>query len=386
MNILFYFISQIHPRSGGTERVADNVAHGLKSRGHRVFYMSRTRVPGEYDVPCFFLPDVEGRSPQNIDYINNFCKQQRIDVIINEAGNTDDVYLVSKEHIHGVKIITELHFCPYQNFKYYYRGTHLPLSFKEPRAAMVNLLKWIKTPFNKRMHWKNTIRRYRYMYEHSDQVVVLSPAYIKEFADIARLEETSHLCSIYNPNTFAPSASPQPKERLVLSMGRLDYSQKKTEYLLKIWALVQPKHNDWTLAICGEGPARPYLEEIVRKERIEGVRFEGNVTPQSYYERAAIMCMTSIYEGTPMVVIEAMQCGCIPMVYDTYAAAHDMISDGVDGYVIPPFHEAMYAHKLSRLMEDNTLRNTMQEHAIESSKRYDLHGVLDKWEALLKSI
>ena len=88
MNILFYFISQINPRSGGTERVADNVAHGLRGRGHSVFYMSRTSVPGDYDVPCFFLPDKEGITQRNIDYVNRFCQEHCIDVIINEAGNT----------------------------------------------------------------------------------------------------------------------------------------------------------------------------------------------------------------------------------------------------------------------------------------------------------
>ena len=37
MNILFYFVNQINPQCGGTERVADNVAHGLIARGHNVF-------------------------------------------------------------------------------------------------------------------------------------------------------------------------------------------------------------------------------------------------------------------------------------------------------------------------------------------------------------
>lgn len=55
MNILFYFISQINPRSGGTERVADNVAHGLCGRGHRVFYMSRTSVTGDLSGTLLLL-------------------------------------------------------------------------------------------------------------------------------------------------------------------------------------------------------------------------------------------------------------------------------------------------------------------------------------------
>lgn len=386
MNILFYFISQINPRSGGTERVTDNVAHGLRDRGYNVFYMSRTKVPGDYDVPCFFLPDTEGITQKNIEYINQFCKEHEIDVIINEAGNTDDVMMISKEHIHGVRIITELHFCPYQNFKYYYRSTHLPLSMRQLKQTFINILKWIKTPFNKRMHWKNTIKHYQYMYEHSDQVVVLSPSYVNEFAEIAGLEETGRLCAIYNPNTFVASQQSLAKEKTVMSIGRLDFSPKKIDYLLRIWKKVQPLHTDWTLSICGDGLARAYLENIVKKDNISGVRFEGNVNPQTYYERASIMCMTSIYEGTPMVIIEAMQCGCVPMVYDTYAAAHDMINDGVDGFVVPPFDEKMYAEKLSLLMDDEELRQRMKDCAIESSRRFDSDGILNEWEELINKI
>ena len=385
MNILFYFISQINPRSGGTERVADNVAHGLRRRGHSVFYMSRTSVPGDYDVPCFFLPDKEGITQRNIDYVNRFCQEHCIDVIINEAGNTDDIYLMSKEHIHGVSIITELHFCPYQNFKYYYRSTRLPLSARHPWTTAVNLLKWIKTPFNKRMHWRNTTARYRYMYDHSDRVVVLSPSYIGEFAEIAGLRNTDRLCSIYNPNTFVASTKTCAKEKMVLSIGRLDFSPKKVDYLLRIWKKVQPKHPDWILSVCGDGPARLYLENIVRKECIAGVRFEGNVSPQTFYERASIMCMTSIYEGTPMVIIEAMQCGCVPMVYDTYAAARDMINDGTDGFVIPPFDEVMYAKKLAYLMDNASVMAKMKHNAMQSSKRFDCNIIIEQWEKLLSN-
>lgn len=386
MNILFYFISQINPRSGGTERVADNVAHGLYGRGHNIFYMSRTKVPGDYDFPCFFLPDTDGITKRNIDYVSSFCNLNHIDVIINEAGNTDDVQLMSKEHIKGVKIITELHFCPYQNFKYYYRSTYLPLSIKAPFRTIVNLLKWIKTPLNKRMHWRNTVNRYRYMYSNSDKVVVLSPSYIKDFAEIADLKETERLCSIYNPNTFHLSGTPHDKEKMVLSIGRLDFSPKKVEYLLRIWKRVYPKHPDWMLSICGDGPARPYLEMIVKKECIGGVKFEGNVSPQSFYERASIMCMTSIYEGTPMVIIEAMQCGCIPIVYDTYAAARDMINNGIDGYVIPPFDEKMYAERLSELMHNEDLRSRMKKAAIKSSDRFDVNKIIGLWEKVLYNL
>jgi len=383
MNILFYFISQINPLVGGTERVADTVAHSLRERGHNVYFMSRIRVPGNYDIPCFFLPNTDDAIKKNIEFINNFCQEYSIDVIINEAGNTDDVRLFSKEHIYGVKIITGLHFGPYQNFKYYYRGTHLPLTWENPKTTFKNVLKWIKTPFNKRMHWKNCRARYMYMYQNSDYVVVLSPAYINEYTKIASLKENSKLISIYNPNSFAESETVPTKEKMVLSIGRLEFAPKKVEYLLQIWGKVQPKHPDWFLSICGEGPAKSYLENFANKNKIGGIRFEGNVKPEEYYKRASIMCMTSIYEGTPMVIMEAMQFGSIPMVYDTFAAARDMIKNGFDGYVIPPFDEKMYAEKLSELIDNEDLRLIMSKNAIKSSKRFDKDMIIDEWEVLI---
>lgn len=386
MNILFYFISQINPRCGGTERVADNVAHGLKTRGHEVFYLSRTRVPGEYDIPCFFLPDSQGTTQANIEYIKRLCAEKHIDVIINEAGNTDDVYMLSKKNIDNVRIITELHFCPMQSFRYYCRSLHLPISLHSPTQSLVNMMKWMKAPFNRHMHWKNMVARYKYMYANSHEVVVLSPAYIKEFADIAGLHENSHLLYIYNPNTFSRTAvsANAKKEKIVLSIGRLDFSPKKINYLLKIWAKLQPKHNDWRLCICGDGPARKPLEKLVSDRHIKGVSFEGNVNPQPYYEKASILCMTSIYEGTPMVIVEAMQMGCVPVVYGTYAAASDMIYDGKTGFVVKPFDNGLYAERLSSLMENTKLLDDMAEKAKVSAERFSIDYVIDKWESLLK--
>lgn len=386
MNILLYFVNQIKPQCGGTERVADNVAHGLKMRGHNVFYMSRIRVEGKYDIPCFFLPDTVGITQNNIIYVNEFCKDKKIDVIINEAGNTDDVRLFSHEHIKGVKIITELHFCPMQSLRFYYQSLQLPIKFKYPVQSIINLCKWIKAPYNRHYTFKNISRNYHYMYNNSDMVVVLSPSYIKEFADFASVSDYSKLISIYNPNTFTPSEYPLKKEKVVISIGRLEYSPKRIDLLLDIWKQVYTNHKDWSLEICGDGNHKEFLEQYVEKNNIQGVKFKGNVIPQSYYERASIMCMTSLNEGAPMVIIEAMQCKCVPIVYDTYSAAKDLIADGETGYIIPPFDKHSYAEKLSRLMDDEDLRQQMADKALASTKRFDLDMIIDEWEILIKQL
>ena len=386
MNILFYFISQINPRRGGTERVADNIAHGLQTRGYNVYYMSRIAIPGKYDISCFFLPDTNGVTERNINFINNFCRENAINIIINEAGNTDDVYLFSNEHIKGVKIITELHFCPMQSLRYYYRSLNLPLKLRNPKEFIINLLKWAKVPLNRMMHYHNFCTNYQYMYEHSDKVIVLSPSYIQEFVKMAGVENTGKIISIYNPNTFTIANSLCRKEKIVLFMGRLQYAPKRVDYLLDIWKSIQPHHNDWILQICGSGDYKLSLEAYVKQHNIKGVSFEGNVAPQPFYEKASIMCMTSLNEGMPMVIVEAMQCGVVPLVYDTYSAAKDLISDGETGFVIPPFDKSKYVKKLSLLMDNEDLRINMGVKAMQSTSRFELDSIINQWEKLIREI
>lgn len=382
MNILFYFIHQINPLKGGTERVADLVAHGLKVRGHNVFYMSTTQVEGEYDIPCYYLPEW-GVTQANIDYVKDFCREHAIDLIINEAGNTSEVRLFSKEHIPGVKIITQLHFCPSQSLRYYYRSLQSPFSYSIVKEIFMQFGRWVKAPYNKRNLRRIYSTNYRYMYENSDYVVVLSPSYIQEFAEIAGLTETSRLVSLYNPNTFAHSYSQLQKEKVVLSIGRIQYAPKRIDLLLDIWREVHNTHSDWTLEVCGDGDYKTKLECYIERNQISGVKFCGNVSPQKYYERASIMCMTSLNEGTPMVIVEAMQCQCVPIVYDTFSAAKDMIEDGKTGFIIPPFDKKEYVRKLSLLMDNENKRQQMAKTAKSSTDRFEIFDIIEQWEALI---
>ena len=141
-------------------------------------------------------------------------------------------------------------------------------------------------------------------------------------------------------------------------------------------------HGDWFLEICGEGPSKRDLIQYVAKHHIQGVRFCGSVSPKPYYEQASILCMTSLFEGTPMVIVEAMQCGVVPIIYDTYAAARDMMEDGESDFIIPAFDEEMYVQKLTNLMDDTTLRNMMSQKAVEFSRKFDPNLILSEWEQL----
>lgn len=388
MHILFYFENQINPQKGGTERVADNIAQELKKRGHKISYLSRRKVDGAYNVSCYFLPDQKGNTPLNYSYVKELIAKLSIDIIINEGGNTEDIYLFSKEYFPNITIITHLHFTPLLQYKYFYRSLYLPISLNHPFNTAINILKWIKAPLNKYNLLKYIKQRYKYMYNNSDKVILLAPSYITEFCKLAKVSYPNTKCiSIFNPNTFPNTYSTNnKKENIVLFVGRLTYEHKRLDYLLRIWIKVSKRIKDWDLYIVGDGPDKERLIKFSKQSNMTNIHFEGFKDIAPYYKRAKILCLTSITEGSPMVIIEAMQNGVVPIVYNTFSASKYLIESETNGYIIPPFNTTQYANTMIKIMTNKNLYNKMSTACIKSSDKYKIETIVDSWEDLFQSI
>ena len=92
--------------------------------------------------------------------------------------------------------------------------------------------------------------------------------------------------------------------------------------------------------------------------------------------------MTSIWEGFPLSLLEALQNGVVPVVFDNFSAIHDMISNEENGYIIANNDVERFVEKLSLLMHDKKNRQSMALNAVTLSKRYHVSVVADRWEAL----
>ena len=119
---------------------------------------------------------------------------------------------------------------------------------------------------------------------------------------------------------------------------------------------------------------------------IKNIRFTGFQNPLPYQETASILCMTSIYEGWGMVLTEAMQCGAVPVVYNSFASASEIVEDGVNGMLVTPFSQKEYTEKLRKLIEDDDLRHKMSESARISIKRYNVEQIANQWEQLFDKL
>lgn len=81
-----------------------------------------------------------------------------------------------------------------------------------------------------------------------------------------------------------------------------------------------------------------------------------------------------------MVLTEAMTFGVVPVAFNSYAAITDIIDDGKNGLLVPPFSHKEFARKLGSLMKDEELRREMSKNCVQYVRRFDIQNVADEWE------
>ncbi|MBO5728924.1 MAG: glycosyltransferase [Paludibacteraceae bacterium] len=300
-----------------------------------------------------------------------------------------DICTVAKKN--NIKVIYCHHFIPgSEGFSYgsieevLYNLYSSKDIFDKSKKWLINITKPLSTKF---IH-KTIKNKYEIPYLECDKLVVFTKPYIYRYLNIINEKDEQKFKVIPNPLSFSeflPKEKLQFKNKEVIFVGRLYEAQKRVSTILKIWKFVEkePLLNDWTLKIIGEGKDESFLKWLTKRYQLKRVSFEGRQDPKPYYNKASIMLSTSAYEGWPMVLMEAMPMGCCCLAFDSYDAVHDIITDGIDGRIIPNNNIKAYYKALSELMLNDDKRIAMMQSAIESSKRFSMEIVGEKWRELL---
>jgi glycosyltransferase involved in cell wall biosynthesis len=107
--------------------------------------------------------------------------------------------------------------------------------------------------------------------------------------------------------------------------------------------------------VAGDGPARSALEELARRRAPGRIRFHGRLDKARLHAliRAAAVAVVPSrwHENQPMAVLEAFACG-VPVVGTDLGGLPELITEGVDGAVVPPDDPAALAGALADLLTD----------------------------------
>ena len=160
---------------------------------------------------------------------------------------------------------------------------------------------------------------------------------------------------------FSPRRNRKPVEEYVLYTGVLR-ARKGLFDLIECAKHVCETHPQTRFLICGRGSFFPRLQQRVLKMGLKKhVLFLGHVSRErlvQLYQNATIHVVPSHYEGLPTVLLEAMSCG-IPVVATNVGGNSEVISSGVNGILIPPKSPENMAKAVSRLLDDQALRERM---------------------------
>lgn len=124
-----------------------------------------------------------------------------------------------------------------------------------------------------------------------------------------------------------------PREKIIINVGRL-VPEKGQEFLLQAFAKLQPI--DWKLVILGDGPLRKNIEKQIVELGLENqVIMPGSVNNvDEWLAKASIFAFSSISEGFPNALVEAMAAGLPCVSFDCDAGPRDIIEHGVNGLLV----------------------------------------------------
>ncbi len=376
--------------AGGAEIVTFDIASVLKDKEVKVFVFSNKieieKFPKEsVNITPIILP-FPNKDERNYSLVLSNIKEFGIDVLVIPADINYFPFIDQIKRDAGVKVVYVLHSLPFWEYK----------------SKLYNVQRRIHESFLKRLEWYflrypkykfgfkfNSIkRRYIDIYNQVDIFGVLSESFGRELAEKLGLEYSSSKIRVL-PNYVKELADVcEEKQKEIYFIGRLTYVDKRVDRLLRIWSLVEEDNPEWNLKIVGTGEECDNLIKLKEELKLQRVSFLGFTTnPKEYYDRASIVCMTSSYEGWPMVLLEAQSNRCTTIAFNSSGGIEEILSPSwQNGVLVEAFDEKEYAQALSRLMNDDKLRCRIALNGQLSVKRFSPEKTLFAWKSLLEEL
>lgn len=254
---------------------------------------------------------------------------------------------------------------------------HIPL-VAESHSGFGHVLEYERMTWRRRWETRRLLRWLR----NADVLVSLTES-------DARQWRTVHPHVVLIPNMVHVEVTVRPfsptHSKRAIFVGRLAH-QKSVPEVIAAWQLVHQRHPDWWLDIYGEGELQELVETLIASAgaNIELHSPVSNIF--SCYRNSAILLLTSLYEPFGLVLPEAMSCGLPVVAFDCPYGPADIITDGIDGFLIKDRSVEDFASTVCQLIEDQELRRRTGEAGIQSSRRYSAGDIMPKWKHLFETL
>jgi len=174
-------------------------------------------------------------------------------------------------------------------------------------------------------------------------------------------------------------------------LGRLSYI-KRVDDLIKAISLI--KTDNIKVAIIGDGELKNDLINMSKKLKPNiNIKFFGKVDDTLKYsilKSSKIFIMPSEREGFSIATLEAIACGCVPIVakpeYEELFGVSHFIINNVNGLYYNVGDYQSLSDKISLVLKDDELYLKLRDNAINESRKYDWNKVAEKYINIIDNI
>lgn len=386
MNICFLTNTQLYEYRGGVEAVSVILSRAFLKDGNNVINcFSSFSDCGKSDsidvINQYILPDKNICSETNISYFKTILERERIDVVMNETYNSE---------YHELCIAVKSGY-PYKLVYTFHDDPFTPLTLLVDDFERVNgRNKWfhflchaLKFPISCLLRYRGMKKRYEYYACTSSAFVLLSQTYKNQVKRMLG-NRYENIYAISNPIEQTTETF-EKKPNQVVFVGRL-VAQKRVDRLLDVWKIVENQKPECTLIIVGDGELRIALEKQAQDLCLKHCTFVGAKPSKDYIMSSSVLCVTSTHEGLPMVILEAQQFGTVPIVFDSFGSAKDLIIHQENGILVRPFSKRQYANAIVSLMDNSQNRLAMSQTAKKFIQANYSERIVAQWYNLFNCI
>jgi glycosyltransferase involved in cell wall biosynthesis len=385
MNIALILEQPFDPDAGGVQRSTSKLARIFKEKGHKIIIISTSlkisEVSSWFEIPIFHI-----NTKIKPSSLRPILEKENISLLINQAGSSKKLtkYLVNSIG-DNMKIINTQRINPlnfYDNYK-----DAVSLFLKHHNLAFLNNILTQKALLG--YHIVKQRYELNYIIKNIDAFVMLSERFKPELYFLAPgLKQYEHkIHGIGNPfERPVLDIAKLEKENIILFVGRLNILQKRVDLLMEIWKKLHSNCPDWKFWVVGEGESKAFMEAFCKEHQLNRITFFGKDNPNEYYKKAKIFHMTSAFEGFGNVLVEAQSYGCVPMLFNSYSAAEDIVTANENGVLVKPMDIDEYV-KQTMLLVNNPQK--LSQMALDSHKnvtRFSYDETYKKWDTVFKSI
>tara|TARA_B100001287_G_scaffold72444_1_gene60074 strand:- start:6872 stop:8008 length:1137 start_codon:yes stop_codon:yes gene_type:complete len=367
-------ILQIIPnlKMGGAERLVLDICNEIKESTENKIALVTFSDINEYDphinnidlhnLSVKYFPSILKKPYVNVEKLQRFINEYEPDIIHSHLWESEVI-------LTQINIGNAIRFTHFHDNMVQLKKLRIPYSKRDITNFYEKIL--VQNNYNYNKHCFICISEDTLNYAHS---VLDKKLHNKIYT----------LNNAVNFNRFNVKQNNVSKEIKLLNIG--SFVPKKNQKLaIDILHLLKKEGVNVTLVFLGDGPMKESLMQYCKHLNLsKHILFKGNVNNVTHYlKNSNIYLHTAVYEPFGLVILEAMAAG-LPVVSLDGKGNRDIITNGVNGYILSNPSAYEFATKIQKLFSEKNRYKLFSENGKKTAKKHDIKNYVKNLLSLYK--